>query len=168
VGARSGSRAISSGQRDPDACGVTSGLGVKQTKIIFSANDSPSTNRPTFPYGGERSWLIAQSNFCDFDGFSMYDCCGWSEAAMTHQFVLVSARKGGGAGQSDKEDYDVRLGNTSGPIVGCIWLHPQAPGAAPWFWTITAKERKPSIQDGGYSATRAQAMADFEARWSLA
>jgi hypothetical protein len=84
---------------------------------------------------------------------------------MTHQFVLVSARKSGGAIQGGKEDYDVRLGNSSGAIVGRIMLHPQAPEGEPWFWTITAKGRNPSIQDGGYSATRAQAMADFEARW---
>ena len=38
--------------------------------------------------------------------------------------VLVSARKSRGAGHWDKDDYDVRLGDKSGPIVGRIMLHP--------------------------------------------
>jgi hypothetical protein len=35
----------------------------------------------------------------------------------------------------------------------------------PWFWTITAMERPPSVYNKGYSATREQAMVDFKARW---
>jgi hypothetical protein len=34
------------------------------------------------------------------------------------QFVLVSARKSRGADHWDKDDYDVRLGDASGPVVG--------------------------------------------------
>jgi hypothetical protein len=44
-------------------------------------------------------------------------------------------------------------------------LHPQAPGGQPWFWTITAREAKPSTANHSYAATREQAMADFKARW---
>jgi hypothetical protein len=52
-----------------------------------------------------------------------------------------------------------------GQVVGRIMTHPQAPDGQPWFWSITAREKPPSIQNGGYSATREQAMADFKARW---
>jgi hypothetical protein len=45
------------------------------------------------------------------------------------KLVLVSARKSRGAGFWDKDDYDVRLGDKSGPVVGRIMLHPQAPEA---------------------------------------
>ena len=54
--------------------------------------------------------------------------------------VLVPARKSRGAGHWDKDDYDVRLGDGSGPVVGRIMRHPQAPDGQPWFWTITARE----------------------------
>jgi hypothetical protein len=43
--------------------------------------------------------------------------------------------------------------------------HTQAPWQ-PWFWTITAHRRKPSIYDRGYNARREQAMADFKTRWA--
>ena len=36
------------------------------------------------------------------------------------QLVLVSARKSRGADHWDKDDYDVRLGDESGPVVGRI------------------------------------------------
>jgi hypothetical protein len=39
------------------------------------------------------------------------------------ELVLVLARKSRGA---DKDDYDVRLGDASGPVVGRIMRHPQA------------------------------------------
>jgi hypothetical protein len=44
--------------------------------------------------------------------------------------------------------------------------HTQAPKGQPWFWTITAHGRKPSIYDRGYNASREQAMADFKTRWA--
>jgi hypothetical protein len=44
-------------------------------------------------------------------------------------------------------------------------LHPQAPKDQPWFWTITALEQPPSIDNKGYSATREDAMADFKRQW---
>ena len=43
------------------------------------------------------------------------------------QFVLVSARKSRGADHWDKDDYDVRHGDGSGPVVGRIMRHPHAP-----------------------------------------
>jgi hypothetical protein len=51
------------------------------------------------------------------------------------KLVLVPARKSRGAGFWDKDDCDVRLGDNSGPVVGRIMLHPQAPEGRPWFWT---------------------------------
>jgi len=80
-------------------------------------------------------------------------------------FVLVSARKSHGADFWDKDDYDVRLGDGSGPAVGRIMRHPQTPEGQPWFWTIVAREIPPSIHNRGYSTTREQAMADFKAQW---
>ena len=38
------------------------------------------------------------------------------------QLVLVSARKSRGADHWDKDDYDVRLGDASGGVVGRIFL----------------------------------------------
>ena len=37
------------------------------------------------------------------------------------KFVLVSARKSRGADYWDNDDYDVRLGDGSGPVVGRIY-----------------------------------------------
>jgi hypothetical protein len=82
---------------------------------------------------------------------------------LLNQFVLVSARKSRG-GEWSPDDYDVR--NSHGTVVGRIMLHPQAPKDQPWFWTITARESPPSVQNHGYSATREQAMADFKVRWA--
>jgi hypothetical protein len=79
------------------------------------------------------------------------------------KLVLVSARKSRGAGRWDKDDYDVRLGDASGPVVGRIMRHPQAPEDQPWYWTITAREQPPSVYN--HAASREQAMADFKARY---
>jgi hypothetical protein len=74
------------------------------------------------------------------------------------QLVLVLARKSRGADHWDKDDYDVRFGDRSGPVVGRIMRHPQAP---PWFWTITARGQTPSVYNRGYAASRGQAMRHF-------
>jgi hypothetical protein len=81
------------------------------------------------------------------------------------QLVLVSARKSRGADHWHKDDYDVRLGDRSGPVVGRIMCHPHAPEAQPWFWTITAREQPPSVYNRGYAASREQAMRYFKARY---
>jgi hypothetical protein len=65
------------------------------------------------------------------------------------RLVLVLARKSRGAAHWDKDDYDVRLGDGSGPVVGRIMVHPQAPEAQPWFWTITSREQPPSVYNRG-------------------
>ena len=87
-----------------------------------------------------------------------------SEANDT-KFVLVPARQSRGSGNWDKDDYDVRLGDASGPVVGRIMRHPQALEAQPWFWTITAREQPPSVYNRGYAASREQAMRYFKARY---
>jgi hypothetical protein len=81
------------------------------------------------------------------------------------QVVLVSARKSRGADHWDKDDYDVRLGDASGPVVGRIMRHPQAPEGQPWFWTITAREQPSSVYNRGYAASREQAMRYLKARY---
>lgn len=65
-------------------------------------------------------------------------------------------------GFGDKDDYCVLDG---GHVVGRIMLHPQGPTERPWFWTITAMEMMPSVDNRGYSATREDALVDFKARW---
>ena len=54
--------------------------------------------------------------------------------SMTQGFFLYRHAKAG-----------VRLGDGSGPVIGRIFRHPQAPEAQPWFWTITAREQPPSV-----------------------
>jgi hypothetical protein len=81
------------------------------------------------------------------------------------KLVLVSARKSRGADHWDKDDYDVRLGDGTGPVVGRIMRHPQAPEEQPWFWTITAREQSPSVYNRGYAASREQAIRYFKARY---
>jgi len=62
-----------------------------------------------------------------------------------------------------KNDYVVLDGRRQ--VIGRSMLHPQAPQGKPWFWTITALEQPPSIDNKGYSATREEAMADFKRQW---
>ena len=96
---------------------------------------------------------------------------GQREPLMAHsevietRLVLVSARKSRGADYWDKDDYDVRLGNASGRVVGRIFRQPRAPKEQPWFWTITAREQSPSVYTRGYAASREQAMRYFKARY---
>ena len=49
---------------------------------------------------------------------------------MLPKLALVSARKSRGADHWDKDDYDVRLGDASGAVVGRIVHHPQTGGTA--------------------------------------
>jgi hypothetical protein len=44
-------------------------------------------------------------------------------------------------------------------------VQPQAPEGRPWFWTITDREKAPSVHNTGYAATREEAMADFKKQW---
>ena len=80
------------------------------------------------------------------------------------KLVLVSARKSRGDHWA-KDDYDVRLGEANGAVVGRIMRHSQAPQAQPWFWTITAREQPPSVYNCGDAASLEQAMRYFKARW---
>jgi hypothetical protein len=52
-------------------------------------------------------------------------------------------------GIGDKDDYAVVDGKR---VIGRIFLHPQAPTAEPWVWTITAREQPSSLYNRGYCA----------------
>jgi hypothetical protein len=73
------------------------------------------------------------------------------------KLVLVSARKSRGADHWDEDDYDVRLGDGSGPVVGRIMLHPQAPKDKGGFQkTMGLQSRLRSESrtgDGGFQKT---------------
>ena len=75
--------------------------------------------------------------------------------------TLKRATKFRSGGPWDDDDYDVFDGDRR---IGRIMLHPQAPEGEPWFWTIAACVPQ-YPQDRGYAAMRADAMADFKARW---
>ena len=85
-----------------------------------------------------------------------------SEDAVVAALTLVRANKSRGSGHWSDDDYDVYDGDR---VIGRIMRHPQAPEGEPWFWTITARRRTPSVSDRGYAASREQAMVDFKARW---
>ena len=83
---------------------------------------------------------------------------------MTQQLFLISARKSRSSGHRRLNNYDVRLDNAKGKVVGRIFKPPQAPKGRPWFWTITElKPKRPT--DRGYVASREEAMAEFKRYW---
>src|SRR5665213_2221673 len=85
---------------------------------------------------------------------------------MTHdqQLVLVKADKSRGRGHWSDDDYDVRVGDTHGQILGRIVRVPVSPPNRPWFWTITQRARQEPTSRG-YARTREDAMAAFRSAW---
>ena len=80
-------------------------------------------------------------------------------------FLYPHAKAAAGIIGTRTIDYDVRLGDGSGPVVGRIMRHPQASKGRPWLWTITARKQPPSVYNHGYAASREQAMRYFKARY---
>jgi len=79
--------------------------------------------------------------------------------------VLVSAKESRGDGSWSHDDYDVRLGDTTGRVVGKIFKAVMAPDGLNWLWTIT--ERTPrGLTDRGYAATLDEAMEAFKGAWA--
>lgn len=77
------------------------------------------------------------------------------------QATLTLARTFKYFGFGDVDDYVVLDGDR---VIGRIFKPPQALSYRPWFWTITAIEKPPSVDNRGYAATREDAMANFKAR----
>ena len=78
------------------------------------------------------------------------------------QLVLISANKSRGGGHL--VGTMITTFAKAARVIGRIMLRPQAPKDQPWFWTITAREAKPSTANHGYAASRKHAMTDFKAR----
>jgi hypothetical protein len=81
----------------------------------------------------------------------------------SEQLILISANKSRASGHWDADDFDVRLCDASGQVVGRIFRSPQSPQDRPWFWTISRFPQKPT--ERGYTATREQAMNAFRLAW---
>ena len=80
------------------------------------------------------------------------------------QPILVPANKSRGGGHWSDDDFDVRLGNAEGKVVGRIFRAPQSPQGRSWFWAITVYVPQQPTQRG-YAATRDEAKAAFKAAW---
>jgi hypothetical protein len=83
---------------------------------------------------------------------------------MRGELFLISARKSRSGDHWADDDYDVRLANANGEVVGRIFRTPQSPPYQNWFWTITARvPQRPT--DRGYAGTREEAMVGFRQAW---
>ena len=79
--------------------------------------------------------------------------------------TLVSAKESRGDGHWSHDDYDVRLGDANGRVVGKIFKAVMAPDDLNWLWTIT--ERTPQkLTYRGYAATLEEAMEAFKRAWA--
>jgi hypothetical protein len=77
--------------------------------------------------------------------------------------MLILKKTGSHYGEPHWPDDDFVVLDGS-KVVGRIMLHPQAPKALPWFWTITQGIAS-SVYNRGYAISRLQAMTDFKSRW---
>ena len=66
----------------------------------------------------------------------------------------------------DNDDYDVRLGDASGQVIGRIFRQPRAPMEQPWFLDDNRAGATALGVNHGYAASREQAMRYFGARYS--
>ena len=69
--------------------------------------------------------------------------------------ILVSARKRRASNPWNRDDYEVRLGDIAGPVVGRIFKSTVAPPTSPWFWTIVKPQKQ---THRGYASTREMAL----------
>jgi len=79
--------------------------------------------------------------------------------------VLLSARESRGGSDWSGDDYDVRLGDANGLVIGKIFKATLTPDGLSWLWTLTEHEPRKST-DRGYTATLEQAMEAFKRAWT--
>ena len=81
------------------------------------------------------------------------------------ELVLVPAKESRGAGHWSHDDYDVRLGDANGRVVGKIFKAVMVPAGLDWLWTITEQTPR-KLTNRGYAATRQEAMEAFKRAWA--
>jgi hypothetical protein len=79
--------------------------------------------------------------------------------------VLVSAKESRGSVDWSHDDYDVRLSDANGRVVGKIFKAVMTPDGLNWLWTITDRTPR-KLTDRGYAATLEEAMEAFKSAWA--
>ena len=80
------------------------------------------------------------------------------------RLIVVESKIGAHGENLLDDDYDVRLGDATGKLIGRIlWTYGPS-RQTPWYWTITVPVQRAPIRSG-YAATREEAISAFEAAY---
>jgi hypothetical protein len=81
------------------------------------------------------------------------------------RLYLISANKSrSGDVTWNEDDYDVREGSRTGPVIGRIYKTTHSPSGKLWFWGLNLFPAMAA--DRGHAASREEAMQAIKARWS--